>query len=223
MALYQYEATTVEGFVQQLAVRYLPSGYRYYVSGIVREGKDLLDVDAKILGKYNIDINKWECYQRKRSGWPNLQYLRYRRRFLILCTGPVCDHPFFSTEGEIRDIERIPIRFSGYELTYRGRKVWVRIEREDLRGIRAYFLSVATKRRVTDLVAEIQALPYQPYRSVKFQLYRLVGEINRLRVTSGLLPVPKTAVPARRTILRPFDTANVEPTELKLGESDIND
>lgn len=37
---YQCEATSVEGFVQQLATRYVNNGYRFYASGFVREGKD---------------------------------------------------------------------------------------------------------------------------------------------------------------------------------------
>src|SRR5262249_29093531 len=167
MADYHYEATSVEGFVQQLALRYLPSGYRYYVSGIIREGKDLRVVDARILAKYSIDVDKWVRHRRKRAGRPNLQYLRYRRGSLILCTGENDYHPFFQTEREVRDVQRVPIRFSGYEISHCAGKVWVRIDRDDFRAIRGYFLAVAAKRRLAELAAEIRALPYQPYRSVK--------------------------------------------------------
>src|SRR5262249_4407607 len=155
MADYHYEATSVEGFVQQLALRYLPFGYRYYVSGIIREGKDPRAVDARILQKYDIVVDKWERHRRKRAGRPNLQYLRYRRRFLILWTREDVCHPFFQTEREVRDVQRVPIRFSGYEISYRAGKVWVRIDRDDFRAIRAYFVAVAGKRRAADLAAEI--------------------------------------------------------------------
>jgi hypothetical protein len=98
--------------------------------------------------------------------------------------------------------------------------VWVRIDRDDFRVIRGYFLSVAAKRRVADLVEEIRALPYQPYRSVKYQLYRLVAEINDNRAAAGRPPLDKSAVPARRTICHPFEPAGGEPRELALGWRD---
>jgi hypothetical protein len=220
MANYLYEATSVEGFVQQLALRYLPSGYRYYVSGIIQEGKDPRAVDARILQKYDIAVDKWERHRRKRAGRPNLQYLRYRRRFLILCTGEDESHPFFQTEREVRDVQRVPIRFSGYEISHRAGKVWVRIDRDDFRAIRGYFLAVASKRRAADLAAEIHALPYQPYRSVKYQLYRLVADIIDYRAAAGRPPLDKCAVPARRTICHPFEFADGEPRELVLGWRD---
>lgn len=37
---YRFEASTIEGFVQQVAVQYFGRGYWFYVSGIVPEGKD---------------------------------------------------------------------------------------------------------------------------------------------------------------------------------------
>ena len=36
---YRFEATTIEGFVQQVAVQYVARGYWFYVSGIVPEAK----------------------------------------------------------------------------------------------------------------------------------------------------------------------------------------
>jgi hypothetical protein len=214
-----WEVTTVEGFVQQLAVACLPNGYRYYVSGIVREGKDPRSVDAKIVAKYDIASNKWERYRRKRAGTVNLRYVRFRRRFVILATGPWGEHPFFEGEAEIRDVESVPIRFSGYELGYRGGKVWVRIERDDLKRIRAYFLDVAVKRRMSELVGELRALPYEPYRGVRYQLLHLLQEVNQRRRSAGLPPLYPSVIRSRRTIYRPFEPARVEPRELILGAS----
>ena len=37
---YRFEASTIEGFVQQVVVQYVACGYWFYVSGIVPEGKD---------------------------------------------------------------------------------------------------------------------------------------------------------------------------------------
>ena len=43
---YRCEATTLEGFVQQLAVGYVSRGYWFYVTGFIPAGKDPHDVDG---------------------------------------------------------------------------------------------------------------------------------------------------------------------------------
>src|SRR5262245_27392491 len=90
---YRYEAATVEGFVQQLAVSYLKNGYWHYVRGEVPEGKDPRRVDEKILLKYGIARSKWAKYRDKGRGAAKLQYLRYRTTFLLLKTPH--PHPVF--------------------------------------------------------------------------------------------------------------------------------
>ena len=44
---YRFEATTPEGFLQQLTANYLAHGYFFFVAGWVPEGKDPHSVDAK--------------------------------------------------------------------------------------------------------------------------------------------------------------------------------
>ena len=51
---YRVEATTVEGFVQQLAVAYVQRGYVFYVTGDRPGRKDPAAVDAKLLAKYGV-------------------------------------------------------------------------------------------------------------------------------------------------------------------------
>jgi hypothetical protein len=213
----RYETTSVGGFVQQVALHCLPHGYRYYVSGLMPEGKDPRAIDARILAKYEIARNRWERYRRKRAGEVNLRYLRYERRFLLLATEPWGRHRFFESEAEIRDVHAVPIRFHGYELSYRGGRVWVRIGQEDLDGIRERLLRRATKARVSDLVSEFDSLPYEPYRSVRYQMFRLLDEVNRRRKAAGLGRVPASAIPARRTSYRVFEPAGDESQTMDEG------
>src|SRR5262249_30215594 len=56
---YHCEATSIPGFVQQLAVCYLRHGYYFYVSGCIPAGKDPCDVDRKLIERYGIDLSKW--------------------------------------------------------------------------------------------------------------------------------------------------------------------
>src|SRR3954451_392996 len=71
---YRYEATTVSGFIQQLAVSYLANGYFFYVMGHIPEGKDPCATDKRIIDKYGIAVSKFIRYRRKENGRANLQY-----------------------------------------------------------------------------------------------------------------------------------------------------
>jgi hypothetical protein len=203
---YRCVARCLDGFVQQLALYYLKNHYRYYVSGLIPEGKGPTEVDAKLLRTYRVAIDKWERHRRKRAGLANVQYLRHDRRFLILATGPVGTHPFFEQERAIRDAREVPIRVGDYELSYRGGRAWVRIERDRLKALRAYLLDIATRRSAQGLAEEFRSLPFEPYRPVRYRLFRLLEEVNALRKRAGgLAPVPESAVRFKRRIVRVFE------------------
>lgn len=207
---YRAEASTIEEFVQQLAVRYVNNGYRYYSSGLIREGKDPREIDRRIITRYRIDIDKWKRHRRKLSGKANVQYIRFHRLFFILATGPYGQHPFFDGEAVIHDAHDKPIIVSGYAISYTQEGVRVRIDRAFLRDIRSYFLEIATKRSAADIVAQMRALPFEPYAPVRYQLFRILDEVNRKRKGAGMDPVPERAVRKLRRICRPFDVNDGE-------------
>jgi hypothetical protein len=66
---YRCEATSVAGFVQQLAVSYIGRGYFFYVRGEIPEKKDPRIVDEHIIEKYGIAIGKTARARRKASGF----------------------------------------------------------------------------------------------------------------------------------------------------------
>jgi hypothetical protein len=66
---YRCEATSVEGFVQQVAVQYLRHGYWFYVAGSVPASKDAGAVDRKLIARYGIAVSSKERTRRKRPGW----------------------------------------------------------------------------------------------------------------------------------------------------------
>ena len=116
---YRYEATTVSGFIQQLAVSYLANGYFFYVMGHIPEGKDPRATDKRIIDKYGIAVSKFTRYRRKENGPGNLQYLRHERTFVILATHG--EHPLFEAEAaNLRDARRVPIKYRGYAVSFRG-------------------------------------------------------------------------------------------------------
>ena len=59
--MYRFEATSVEGFIQQLAVAYITNGYWFYVAGTIPENKDARVFELRIYhaapGKLD-DLNK---------------------------------------------------------------------------------------------------------------------------------------------------------------------
>src|SRR5262245_44142873 len=111
--MYRAVALSIEGFIQQLAVSYLPHGYCFFVSGWIPDGKDPRLIDDKLIERYQVDRSKWDRARRKTAGQANLHYLRHERFFLLLATHG--EHVFFAQEARrIRDVRRVPIKFAGY-------------------------------------------------------------------------------------------------------------
>jgi hypothetical protein len=205
--MYRCEATSVQGFIQQLAVCYVGRGYWFYVAGSVPEGKIPKCVDAKLIEKYQIDVSKWTRARRKRQGLASVQYLRFGRFFLVLASAG--EHEFFREEHEIRDIRRIPVRFAGYSVSYRkGRdEKWhpsVRIDALEFRHLKGELLTKSLRTSVGELAARIRALGYSPYAPVRDQYRVLVRAINRRRRLAALDSLPTDVVPQRRRVVSPF-------------------
>ena len=109
---YQAEATTLEGFIQQLAVGYLCRGYWYYFQGVIPAGKDPHALDAKLIARYGIGLSKFQRCRRKRLGHASVQYLRYGRHFVLLATEG--RHDLLRADHRLRDAREAPIRLGGY-------------------------------------------------------------------------------------------------------------
>ena len=216
---YRCEATSVEGFVQQIACSYLRHGYWWYVTGIIPKQKNLKAVDEKLTKKYDIAVSESTRRRRKKLGRANLQYLRFGRFFVILATAG--DHRFKDEEGEsIRDIRRVPIRFAGYSISYRrgGRTrkgevdarwhAHVEIDRKTYKEMRDYLVDLAVHRSVRNLALEFYQIPFEPYAPVRRQLLRMQREVNHVRKRAGFDPVPSEVLPLRRRVVRPFERAS---------------
>lgn len=202
--IYRCEASSVEGFIQQLAVAYISNGYFFYVTGHVPEAKEPTRVDAKLIKRYGIDVSKWSRARRKRAGAANLQYLRHNRLFVLLATHG--EHAFFAEEGKsVRDVRRVPLKAFGYAVSYKGGHAHVRIEREEFKRMKAHFLELATHRRADAVAAEFGRLPFEPYAPIRRQLIEVLRAVNRARRAMGYELVPFEALRLHRRIMRPFN------------------
>lgn len=200
---YRCEATSVEGFVQQVAVQYLRHGYWFYVAGSVPAGKDPRAVDRKLIAKFGITTSSKERTRRKRAGLANLHYIRHDRFFLLMATHG--RHRFFDDEaGQIRDARRHPIKFAGYAISYRNRHTCVRIERHEYQQLKAWFLDMGCRRSVAALAAEFRSTRFVIYAPVRKQLLEIWRTLNRSRHNGGFDSVPIEWVPWRRLIVKPF-------------------
>jgi hypothetical protein len=220
---YRCEATSVAGFVQQLACAYLPHGYWFYVTGRIPSAKDPQRVDEKLIDKYGIGLSRQSRARRKQVGIANIHYLRYERFFVLLATHG--HHPFYDDEEKnIRDVRRVPIKFAGYSISCKrggykrktcpqGQAVpddkWrarVQIGQQNHRTLKAYFLDVASRRSIDRLAKQFYCLPFEPYAPVRQQLLNLVRLVNVQRRTAGLEPVGYDVLRYRRNIVCPFGT-----------------
>ena len=200
---YRCETTSVEGFVQQVAVQYLRHGYWFYVAGSIPVGKDARTVDRKLISKYGVTASSKERTRRKRAGLANLRYIRHDRFFLLLAIYGV--HRFFDEEtGQIRDARREPIKFAGYAISHRNGHTCVRIERTEYLQLKAWFLDLGSRRSVEALAAEFRTVRFVPYRPVRQQLLAIWRAVNRMRGTAGYELVPIECVPWKRRIVKPF-------------------
>ena len=174
---YRCEATSVVGFIQQLAVAYVGRGYFFYVTGKIPDRKDPQDVDRRIIEKYGVAIGKTGRSRRKAAGLANIQYLRYRRAFVLLATPG--KHLFFEEERKlIRDVREVPIKFSGYAVSYRAGHPHVRIEQRCYLELKAYLADLAIHRRREFLEGELRRLGFEPYAPVRTQLHCLLREVT---------------------------------------------
>lgn len=201
---YRCEATSIDGFIQQLAVGYVARGYCFYVLGRVPEGKDPRRLDEKLITKYGIAIGKGARARRKALGFANVQYLRYENLFVLLATQG--KHEFFLEEaGQVKDAREVPIKAFGYAISYRSGHPHVRIEQERYLNLKAWFADVAVHRKAETLEAMFRGLGFEPYAPVRSQLHGILREANRRRKLAQFDPIPSSCIRTRRKILSPFE------------------
>lgn len=200
----RFVATTIEGFVQQLAVSYISNGYFFYVTGRIPDRKDPRAVDRKFVELYDLEASKWARARRKRAGLANVQYLRFERFFVLLATHG--EHPIFEGESNlIRDARRVSIKFAGYSVSFRGGHAHVRIEQEQYKLVKSYLTDLAVRRSAESLENVFRDLPFEPYAPVRRQLLNILRGVNRARKVAGFKPVRGECLRLRRRIVKPFE------------------
>lgn len=201
---YRWEAVSVAAFVQQLTASYLANGYFFYVRGEIPPRKDPAAVDRKLLDRYGVAVSKYVRCRQREAGQDTVHYLRYRRTFLLLAHRHDGTHHFFADEAtQIHDVRRRPIQCFGYSIGVYAGKVSVRISRRKYQQLTARLLQLALRRDEIVLAKIFATLPFEPYRPVRRQLWRLFRQVNEKRKTAGLPRLASTAVRTRRKVSGP--------------------
>lgn len=216
------EATTLNGFVQQVADSWVKHGYWCYVTGEIPAGKNPARTDARIIAKYETDISSAERSRRRQSGRPLVRYIRHENFFGIFATeghGPNRrKHPFFLPVGEggesernkrgdevrIQHVQRDAFRFGGYSISHRNGRLSVRIEKREYLALKAHFLERA-RWGESRLVDEFHAIPFEFWAPVKLQVHTILRAVNRARKRSSYDQIPWERIRRGRRIYRPFE------------------
>lgn len=203
MNAYRCEATSVEGFIQQLAVAYLTHGYWFYVTGVVPEPKDPTTVDRKLIELYGIDRSKWAKARDRRRGVASLQYLRHARFFVLLATHGT--HPFFEREANaIRDARRTPIRYAGYSVSFRGGHAHVRMDCRSFLHLKKRLVQAGPHLNDDELISWLNALRLLAFAPVRRQLLQLLAAARR-DLTRPRARLDYSLLNLRRRPVRPFE------------------
>lgn len=206
--MYRCVATSIEGFVQQVACSYLVNGYVFFVRGVVPEGREPETVDAKLIEKYAVNRSKWRRSVDAEAGVARMQYIRHERTFLLMATHGT--HRFFEDEkGSVRDARKSPIKYAGYSISYRRGQdgkyhPHVRIERGQLALLKQHFRQLALRPSTERIARELADLPFEPYAPIRRQLLELLRAVNKVRTQQAYPQIPHKVLRFRRRIARPF-------------------
>jgi hypothetical protein len=202
---YQCEARSLDGFIAQL-IRYVASGHYFYITSRIPERKDPMAVDRKLVELYDIAKPRWARARRRLVGTSGIHYLRYGRFFILIATHG--KHSFFTDHATtFRDIRRQALHAGGYAVRYtysvqeKRWKVFVRLDRQAYRNVRAQMLDMAIRpayRSPEILEQEFRRLRWQPYEPVRRQLVAILKSVNRARGRARLPKLTMTCIPKHR-------------------------
>lgn len=209
---YRCVASSALGFIQQIAVSYLPHGYHHYVSGVISDDKDPVTVDSALLAKYDIALSRSARHRRRVAKVGNVHYIRFERFFVLLADD--FPHRFHTEErGVIRNFCREPLQCFGYSIRFRrslpywmgarGHTV-VRVAQPVFDEAKARVLRHALRPKA-ELERIIFRLPFEAYAGVRFQIRGLVNELNKKRRDARLEPISHRSGQYHRHSIPVFD------------------
>lgn len=216
---YRCVTASPAGLVRLLAENYIPSGYSFYVSGVIPESKDPRRTDDRLVAKYELAISSSVRCRRRQAGEGAIQYLRLGHSFVLLATEDACR--FFRPAGEggesvrdretgaelaICDFRKRGLAVGDYLVRERQGHPLVSIAPSEYSKLKDVFLRRALREPAPRIADRIRSLPLEPYAPVREQLLLILAAVNRARKTAGLPLVPRSAVRTKRRRVTAYET-----------------
>ena len=217
---YRCEATSLEGFIQQIAVAYVVNGkYFFYVTGVVPKRLSWQEHDKRMIKKYGCAMSPWSrCRRRKKPGpngvrFANCHYIRFRNFWVLLCQEG--HHQFFNlhcsrdeygkqVKRQFRDVREESLRFGGYSIGYSRGRLNVRLSKNARAELREMFMQQALLPR-EHIEWEFRNFPFVAWGGVIRQCFAILKAVNGKRKAAGLCEVSEKCVVRRRVSIKPFE------------------
>ncbi len=210
---YRYEVKSINGFLAQV-VRYVACGGHYfYIRVLVPEGKDPKVIAEKLLSRYDIRKKRWQRKRRHLKETASIHLLQYQSLIVIMLSKGNHKKFYADHQKDIKDIRRTALKVFGYSIRYtfseldKAWKVFVRLDAETYRQLKAHMLTVAVWDSYRDklrLEREFSRLPYEPYGPVFGQLLGILRAANRCRRRRGFRTADATCIRKFRRLGKVF-------------------
>jgi hypothetical protein len=187
----RYVAERLGSFLGKIAYNYARYGYHWYAVREIPEGKDLGEVDRKILTAYGVTYQHMRRKRRRAEGWANVAYVRYGRWFILL--GTTGRHESFTRICRKHLLEE-PLYFGGYIVALHDGEVTVLVSPRRWKRIRelAHRIALHNEAKVFHFFhtwLDGKAAPFS-FPGVMKQKTTLLAEVNTRRRVAGLTPIP---------------------------------
>lgn len=188
-------------FMLQQLVYMVGRGYYFYHVGKISEKKldKAIDIDKKIINKYNINIDKYKRNRRKQKKLANFYYMRYHTTFIILHTDGrldvELDDEFFDARIKQTEVNRLKIGASNgvsfnISLVHKERnqyKVTVSLSNETYKNFRTEIEEYIQQRQIKKLEEFFKRLRNLPaWKGIIKQEYLLLDEVYKYAKKYGL-------------------------------------
>jgi hypothetical protein len=207
----RYRATSIDGLVQYLATNLFCKGYRYFSLFEIPPGKDPLEIDSRLIGRYRCNLSSQTRAAWNKLGFSVVRYVRLERIAILVArrkTGL-----FREMEGSnIRDIWRTPLQVGEYSIRYVRQRVSVNMSFAKYKELRAFCDEWACRRDDEFWARFFWNFPVRNYKPVVRIAHRLLKRVNTRRRQAGLILINPDCVRVSRRLVGQC----LEPGSVKL-------
>ena len=177
----KYVAPTLGKFLHKVYL-YMRYGYLHYTVIEIPQGKNLVEIDRKIIDCYDVTFCRVSRQRRREKGESNVIYLRYDRLFILMATE--------GNHGKFGDIYHLnftsaPYHFRGYSIGIKRGKPHLQISPRRFKVITGQVEAIALHNKAKVVAYFRRISPFQ-FEGVTTQKWELMKAVNHRRKAAGL-------------------------------------